>query len=335
MNILLSCAGRRNYIVKYFKEALAGRGIVIAVDSSEYAPALYEADKAFVVPQVNRADYIEALLDICIKNDVGMIVPLNDLELPVLAERRDVFINAGIVPVISTPQVIDICFDKWKTYLFIRNMELSTPATYINLDDFYNDLQVGMIEFPVVVKPRWGAASLGIEYPEDTNDLEAAYRLLKKKLFKSFLSDASANDPERAIIIQEHLDGSEYGLDVVNDLKGNYIVTFAKKKLAMRAGETDRAITTGEDELINLGRSIGEHLSHIGNLDCDVIRNSKGLFVLEMNPRFGGGYPFSHESGANIPAALISWASGNCIDPDWIRIEHNRFSAKCDRIVTF
>jgi carbamoyl-phosphate synthase large subunit len=56
--------------------------------------------------------------------------------------------------------------------------------------------------------------------------------------------------------------------------------------------------------------------------------------VLEMNPRFGGGYPFSHVAGANLPAALIAWVSGQPINPDWLTIKSDVLSSKCARLVT-
>jgi carbamoyl-phosphate synthase large subunit len=123
------------------------------------------------------------------------------------------------------------------------------------------------------------------------------------------------------VLIQECLTGEEYGLDVINDLDGTYVTTFAKRKLKMRAGETDRSTTVQSDRLSAVGRTIGRMLGHVGNLDCDVFLNETGCYVLEMNPRFGGGYPFSHIAGANLPAALIAWARGEEPHPSWFQIE--------------
>jgi carbamoyl-phosphate synthase large subunit len=192
----------------------------------------------------------------------------------------------------------------------------------------------GEIAFPLVVKPRWGSASIGIEYPEDDEELELAYRFVKKILARTFLSQVSASDPEKSVLIQERLSGQEYGLDVINDLDGRYMNTFVKHKLVMRAGETDRAVTVENDQLKKLGEKIGQKLSHVGNLDCDAIAGSQGLYVLEMNPRFGGGYPFSHIAGANLPAALIAWSNGEQPNSHWLTVKANVKSSKCDRLVT-
>src|SRR5690606_10426320 len=119
---------------------------------------------------------------------------------------------------------------------------------------------------------------------------------------------------------QERLNSPEYGLDVINDLQGRYVTTFARRKLAMRAGETDRAVTIADERFTKAGARIGTTLRHVGNLDCDVFLREEEPVVLEMNPRFGGGYPFSHAAGAHVPAALVAWASKRDIDPSWLKI---------------
>jgi carbamoyl-phosphate synthase large subunit len=120
-------------------------------------------------------------------------------------------------------------------------------------------------------------------------------------------------------VFQEWLDGQEYGMDIVNDFNGRHVATLARRKLAMRAGNTDRAITVADPALERLGQVLGRRLKHLGSLDCDVIATDGGYLVIDLNPRFGGGYPFSHMAGANIPAALVAWAEGTEPDPSWLR----------------
>ena len=333
MNILLTCAGRRNYLVGYFQEALNGLGRVFAADANAGASALHEADMGFVVPPAHDPRYVDALLDICSANDVGMLIPLNDLELPVLAKRREDFTAVGTLPVVSSPDVIDICFDKWGTVTFLERIGLKAPKTYLTLEDALAAVSAGEIDYPLVVKPRWGSASIGLEFPADREELEMACKLTRKRLSRSLLAEAGAADLTHSILIQEKLSGWEYGLDVVNDMEGNHECVFVKRKLAMRAGETDRAQTIKNDELEAIGAMIGRSLRHIGNLDCDVLAGENGLATLEMNPRFGGGYPFSHAAGANLPAAFIAWANGAEPNPDWLEVTPNVMASKCDRLL--
>lgn len=334
MNILLTCAGRRNYLLNFFQEALGNQGKVFAGDATIEAPTLQEADESFLLPRINHSEYFEKLLDICQQKQVRLLIPLNDLELPYLAKQRDRFLAIGTIPVVSSPEVIDICFDKFATFQFLQKLGISAPKTYLSLAEARAAIQQGEITFPLVVKPRWGSASIGIEYPEDDEELELAYRFVKKSIMRSFLAEVSSSDADRCILIQERLIGQEHGLDIINNLDGSYINTFVKRKLTMRAGETDRAVTVENEELKKLGEKIGQKLGHIGNLDCDVIVGQKGLCVLELNPRFGGGYPFSQMAGANIPAALIAWANGEKPDPSWLTVQGNIASSKCDRLVT-
>jgi len=334
MNVILTCAGRRNYLLKFFQEALGNRGKVFAGDATLEAPTLQEADEKFLLPPINHSDYFDKLLDICKQNQVRLVIPLNDLELPYLAKQRARFLAIGTIPVVSSPEVIDICFDKFATFLFLQKLGICAPKTYLSLAEAREAIQQGEISFPLVVKPRWGSASIGIEYPEDDEELELAYRFVKKSLMRSFLAEVSSSDPDRCILIQERLIGQEHGLDIINNLEGSYITTFVKRKLTMRAGETDRAVTVENEEIKQLGAKIGQTLGHIGNLDCDVMVGQKGLCVLELNPRFGGGYPFSQMAGANIPAALIAWANGEKPNESWLRVEGNIKSSKCDRLVT-
>ncbi len=335
MNIMLTCAGRRNYLVRFFQDALNGQGLVIAADASGDSPALQEADKAFVVPLISDPDYFGVIRSICCKWDVRLLISLNDLELPRLAFHRQEFNQIGTFPVVSEPDVVDTCFDKWQTHLFFKENGFYTPATYLSLAEAHKALAIGDLVFPVVVKPRWGTASIGIEYAYDANELNLVYELVRRRLARTIISEASASDPEHSVMIQQKLKGHEYGLDVINNLDANHVVTFAKRKLSMRSGETDRAVTVDDSDLIEIGDKLGSILGHVGNLDCDVIVQEGIPYVLEMNPRFGGGYPFSHVAGANIPAAMVAWASGKEAQPEWLRVKPNVRASKCDRLVAF
>lgn len=333
MNVLLTCAGRRNYLVQYFKEALAGKGLVHAADASGFAPAMQEADATLSVPNVDHPDYIDTLLNYCRKNDISLLISLNDLELPVLAHHRDSFISAGIIPVVSSEETTDICFDKWKTVLFAREAGIATPETYLRLSETLGALNDGVITYPVVVKPRWGSASIGIEYAYSEEELVSVFHLAHMRIKRTMLAKQSEMDEEQCILIQQCLKGQEYGLDVVNDLSGKNVAVFAKKKLAMRAGETDRAETVNNETLEAIGAVIGRKLGHIGNLDVDVFYDGEEYYLLELNPRFGGGYPFSQVAGADIPSALIAWAEGKGANSKWLKVSEGVASSKCDRLV--
>jgi len=187
--------------------------------------------------------------------------------------------------------------------------------------------------FPVVVKPRWGSASIGLEFPEDMEELELAHRLVSLRVHRSILAEASSEDAEHAVMIQEMIRGTEFGLDILNDFSGRPAQVYVKEKLAMRAGETDKAVLRDRPDLEELGMKVGRELAHIGNVDCDVFEKDGELFLLELNPRFGGGYSFSQMSGANYPAAILAWAADQKFDFSGFRRNYDLPFSKCDALI--
>lgn len=333
MNVLFTCAGRRNYLLEYFREATGGKGTLIAADMSRTAPAMAVADVAHVVPDVYAEGYVDQIYRICQEDKVDLLISLNDLELPVLSPHRHRFEEAGTRLLISNEKVIDICFDKYRTVQFCQELNMGTPRTYLSLDEAKKALGSGDLSFPVVVKPRWGSASIGLEFPSDLEELELAYRLVTLRVSRSILSEASKVDAERSVLIQEQIDGIEYGLDILNDFSGRNVQVYAKEKLAMRAGETDKSVLRDKPDLEEMGSRIGNALGHIGNVDCDIFEKEGKYYLLELNPRFGGGYPFSQISGANYPAAILAWLDNRDFDFSTFRKVYDQPYAKCDTLI--
>lgn len=332
-NVLFTCAGRRTFIIRAFQQALNNCGRVFACDASPDAPALQMADKGFVVPSVEADNYLDVLLTICRERRVRLLVPAVEPELPLLAAHRARFLKIGTLPLVSSPEIVAICYDKLETARFLNRCGLAVPRTYVQLEAAREALSRGEITFPLVVKPRWGVSSIGLAISKDDQELDFAFKTTEKQIACSFFAQVSAAAPKECVLIQERLSGEEYGLDIVNDLNGRHVCTFAKRKLKMRAGQTDRAITVNDEKLEKLGRLIGEQLGHVGILDCDLFASEEGYRVIDLNPRIGGGYPFSHVAGANVPAALIAWMNGEEADPRCFQIQPNLAIARCDEYV--
>lgn len=333
MNILFTCAGRRNYLINYFKEALNGEGRIFATDMQLTAPALVDADVAIQVSPIYDPEYIPSLIRIVKEHHINAIISLNDLELPLLSANKETLEALGARVIVAAEDVIKIAFDKWETVKFLEKIGLKSPKTYVDIDKALKALEEGELSFPLVIKPRWGSASIGIDFPENREELELAYKLQSIRLKKTILAEASKADADRAILIQERIPGVEYGMDVLNDFDGNYFGTFVRQKIAMRSGETDKAISVIDDRFDHVGRTIGMHLKHIGNLDCDVFEHDGELYVLELNPRFGGGYPFSHEAGNNAAKIYIEWLKGNTNVTRHSNYQPGIMFAKCDKLL--
>jgi carbamoyl-phosphate synthase large subunit len=289
LNILILSCGTRNKIVQYFKKELDGKGLVMATDCSDLAPALYEADKHFIVPRMNDERYLDAILSICKVNKIKAVLSLIDPELCLLAEHKQDFLDIGAIPIVSDLDVVEMCFDKYKMFEFLVRSGFKTAKSYIDKDIFYNDVEIGAIKFPVFVKPVRGSASINISKVTSKEEIEL--------LFSSFDN----------LMIQEFMNGTEYGVDVYIDMiSGEPVSIFIKEKIKMRAGETDKSVSIKDKQLFELIKKFVKETGFKGIIDIDIFKVNGEYYISEVNPRFGGGYPHAYESGVNVPEMIIN-----------------------------
>jgi carbamoyl-phosphate synthase large subunit len=320
MNVLLSSVGRRSYLVRYFQEALAGRGRVVVTNSVTDAPAMRMADRAHVVPNASEDGYIQRMLEICQAERIDLLCSLHDWEAPFLAANAEAFRAIGVCPMISRSEVIRMCLDKGLTGLFCAEHQIRFPKTFTSVEQAVAAIGRSEVAYPLMIKPACGQGSIELYRVQDEEDLRVLFRLASKRI-RQYAANGLLASESGGVLIQEMIHGTEFGLDVVHDLQGRFAVCLVKRKLAMRAGETDVAETVDRPDLAAFGRRIGEALGHVGMLDVDVMVDEQGPCLLELNPRFGGHYPFSHESGANIPAALVAWAEGREPEVAWLKVK--------------
>ena len=320
MNVLLTSVGHRNYLVKYFREALPKDGKVIATNTVPDTSGMLAADVACVVPSPLDPDFIPILLGICRQHAVRLLISLHDWEAPFIAAHGERFAEAGVKLGVSASRVLETGLDKFATWKFCQSHRIQTPATYLEEKQILSALKERSLTFPLMVKPRRGQGSLGLRVVNNERELTAALMLLRGQISGFRDNNISARDGAFSVIIQEYVKGDEYGLDVVNDLDGSFRACLVKRKSAMRAGETYEAESVNDPMLEEFGAAIGRALGHVGMLDVDVLVRDGQPYLLEFNPRFGGHYPFSHLAGANVPAALVAWASGEDAKPEWLQI---------------
>ena len=315
MNVLITSVGRCNRLLRDFRQALPDGGLLLAADLSAAAPALCEADRTFLIPPCTDPSYVDHLLDICRENDVGLLVPRLDREYAVLAGHRARFLALGTAPVVSELRILELCEDKVATNRFLTDCGVRTPKTWLSLEEARQALDDGEIGYPVVVKPRFGVGSVGFEEASDVRELALVHELAVMRAARQRRVSGGVT-PDESVLIQERLSGVEYGIDVINDFQGQHVTTFSRRKVQMRGGNTDRAVTVDSPQLATLGRTLGERLGHIGCLDCDVfVFPDSPPVVVDLNPRFGGGLLFSHMAGANLARALVAWRLGETPSP--------------------
>lgn len=289
MNILILSSGTRNKIVQYFKKALAGNGKVICTDMSSLAPSVYEADKFYTVPRMTAPGYIDVILDICKKEEIDGILSLIDPELSLLAQNREKFATIGATVIGSSYELCEMSLDKFQMYQWLKAHGYHCAKSYMDKEAFYEDVAAGKITYPVFVKPARGSASIAISkvYDRETIDL----------LFSH--SDG--------LMIQEFLEGQEIGADVYIDLITHRVVSiFTKKKILMRAGETDKAVSFRDEKLFRLIQQFAEEAGFLGQIDIDIFQVDGEYFISEVNPRFGGGYPHAYECGCDHMELILN-----------------------------
>ena len=264
MNVLLSSVGRRSYLVEYFRRTLDGHGLVIATNSDADATGMLMADQAIVIPQAGEDGFIEKLLEVCQRFNIRILCSLHDWEAPFIAQASEQFLQLGVIPIISSLAVLDTCLDKYATFNFGLHKGIRIPKTALGLEEALRQLEDGRLDYPLIVKPRRGQGSICIETVFSEDELRAACLLAQRKISRIKSNNLLAKPGEENLIIQELISGAEYGLDVINDLQGQFIKCFVKYKVAMRAGETDAAIVIDNPELESFGKMIGEKLGHVG-----------------------------------------------------------------------
>lgn len=316
-NILITCAGRRSYLVDYFREVVAPLGgHVVTANSESFAAGLLAGDRRYVVPTIDDPGYLEALLRIVEDEEISLVLSLFDGDLPKLAAARQQFLDRGAEVAVSDPETIDMAGDKWRMFEFLTSRGVPTPRTWLDPDAALAAVAAADASFPLFVKPRWGMASLGVLKVHSPDQIHALFRHVRDEVTRRYRKLMAPEGLQETILVQESLLGQEYGADILNDFQGNHIATTIRRKIAMRAGETNAAVSVSDPELEELCSRLAHLLRHRGNADVDFIRPPGGAAqVLEINARFGGGYPFSHLAGARFPRALVQMVRGEAPDP--------------------
>jgi len=293
INILILSAGTRNKIVQYFKKTLGENGKVIATDMSTIAPAIYEADKYYIVPRITEPGYIDIILDICKKENISGVLSLIDPELSLLAENEEKFKNIGTTVIGSSYELCERALDKMQMFQWLRSHGYNCAKSYVYKNEFFADVKTGKANYPVFVKPVRGSASIAISkvFDNETVDL---------------LFDHSDN-----LMIQEYLDGQEIGADCYIDLlSGELVSVFTKKKIVMRAGETDKSVSFKDEKLFEFIKKFVNESGWRGQIDIDIFEINGEYHISEVNPRFGGGYPHAYECGADHMKLIVNNLNG-------------------------
>jgi carbamoyl-phosphate synthase large subunit len=293
LTVLVSSAGRRVELLRGFRAALAAAGLagrVLAADRSWYSSAFHEADEGVLVPSCDDDAFVPAVLDLCEKHAVDLIVPTIDPELPVYAAARERFAAAGVTVAVSAAETVGIAADKVRTHAWLVEQGLPT-VRQAGVDVVRSD-PPGW-PFPLVVKPRFGSAGIGVAVVHDRDALDVAVR-------------------GDEVVVQEVAQGHEHTIDLLVDSAGRCVSAVPRRRLEVRAGEVSKAVTVRSPALEDVAARVGEALpGAYGPLTVQVFATDDDeLAVIEVNARFGGGFPLAREAGADHPRWLVEEVAG-------------------------
>lgn len=300
--ILITSIGKRVQLIQHLKKTFD----IIGVDAGNINAGRYFVDKFYKIPKANEDNYIEVLLDICKKENVKGIIPLYEGEFQILNKARKEFEKQGTFLILSGEEVVNICKDKQFTYEYFIDSKINLPKVYsaVEIEKIIEKKDSG--KFPLFIKPVDGMGSSNTFRINNIKELE-------------FFNDYVENN-----IIQECIIGEEYTVDCLVDFNGNPVYVVPRKRLEVRSGEVVKSSTVYDNHIISDTIEVIKHLNNardkngfstIGPLTIQFFKtNNQEIYLLEINPRFGGGVPLSFECGANYGEALDKMLNNQTVE---------------------
>lgn len=316
MNILMCSVGRRGELLKYFRKSMSEGSKLIATDLSSYAPALYFADKQYLVPRIDDPKYIDTILDICKKEHINAVTTFIDPEIEILAKNRGKFYELGVEVLAPYEETAALCFDKYLMFKHLSKCGIPTVMTWGTLEEFDKARKEGKVNFPVFVKPRTGSGSVG------------ARRVYSYEI----LSESMKEDP--SLIIQEFMDCLDLDADVyIDTITHEAVSAFSKKKVETRIGGASKTISFKDEKLFTFISHIVKTLKFNGPVDMDFFYRDGQYYLSEVNPRFGGAYLHAYGAGVDFIKLIEKNLQGEKNNPNFGDYEEGVVMMMYDSVV--
>lgn len=283
MNYLMCSVGRRCELINDFKKSIEKGSKIIATDNSKYAPALYFADKFYLAPRIEDPQYIDFLLDICIREKIDAVFTLIDPEIMVLAKNRNRFKQIGVEVLTPSEETAKVCFDKYEMFKSLQVKGVKTVKTWASFCDTKAAINNKETSFPLFVKPRTGSGSVGAKRVYDLETLERCFQ------------------EDNSIIAQELMDGIDLDADVYVDIiTHEAVAVFLKKKISTTIGGANKTISFKDERLFGIVKDCVEKFDFAGPIDMDFFFQNGEYYLSEINPRFGGAYLHAYGAGVDF-----------------------------------
>lgn len=300
MNYLMLSVGRRGELLKEFRLSMERGSKLIATDLSPYAPALYFADKQYLVPGIDDSSYIDTILDICKKEKINAVTTFIDPEIEILAKNRKKFEALGVVVLAPYEETAQLCFDKYQMFKHLKANNMPTVMTWGTIEEFEKAYKSGEIDFPVFVKPRTGSGSVGA----------------RKVYNYESLTEYMKEDP--SLIIQEFMDCLDLDADVyIDTITHEAVSAFSKKKVETRIGGASKTVSFKDEKLFDFISQIVKTLKFNGPVDMDFFYRDDQYYLSEVNPRFGGAYLHAYGAGVDFIKLIENNLNGIANKPNF------------------
>jgi carbamoyl-phosphate synthase large subunit len=289
INILFTSAGRRVALIRCFRESMHRLGIpgrVYAGDAKDNAAALFVADEKATMPQINDPAYVPFLEEFCRDHQIHLVVPLIDPELMPLSGHREKLAESGTKVLVSCEATNAISNNKQNTAAFFREHGIPTPRLWN-----HEELQDYDWRKPLLLKPASGSSSVGVTKITSLEEL-------------NFYGPRTQNP-----IVQTLAAGLEYTVDVLVGPDGQALCAVPRLRIETRSGEISKGITCKNRAIMEAAKKVAEALPNACGcltIQCFHSSDTGDIQFIEINPRFGGGYPLSYAAGADYPGWILA-----------------------------
>jgi carbamoyl-phosphate synthase large subunit len=294
INILFTSAGRRVALIRCFRESMHRLGIpgkIFAGDVKRNASALYVADERVTLPPISDPDCLPYMKEFCRDRHIHLVVPLIDPELIPLSQQKDDFAAQGTTVLVCSEETNQISNDKQRTEEFFRKCGVATPPL-LTIDELERTHDWNRA---LLLKPAGGSSSVGVARISNVEELR-------------FYWKHTVNP-----IIQPYIEGEEYTVDVLVDFSGRVLCAVPRLRVETRSGEISKGITCKNQAIMDAARRVAEGLPGACGcltIQCFLVPATGELMFIEINPRFGGGYPLAYAAGADYPGWILAQLAG-------------------------
>ena len=297
MNYLMLSVGRRGELMKDFRQSMEDGSSIIATDNSPYAPALYFADKQYIVPRIDDPEYVDIVLRICKEERIDAVTTFIDPEIMLLSENRELFSDIGVEVLAPFEDSARLCFDKYKMFKYLVANNVKTVMTWGSFEETKRAIENGTAKLPVFVKPRTGSGSVGARMISDLESLHTAFEY----------------DP--GLIAQELMTGEDsFDLDAdvyIDTISHKPVAIFTKKKISTTIGGANKTISFIDEKLFEFIKDALKHFNFNGPIDMDFFYKNGEYYLSEINPRFGGAYLHAYGAGVDFIKLIENNLRGN------------------------